>query len=42
VWGEEAVEQLGSVLEALEPVGHDGVQVVETVDGELADAAFEV
>ena len=42
MWGEEAVEQLGSLLEALEPVGHDGVQNLETVDGEVADAAFGV
>ena len=40
--GEKTVEQVGSVLDAFESVLHDGLEVVDASDGEVADAAFEV
>ncbi|MFB9415517.1 hypothetical protein [Dactylosporangium matsuzakiense] len=39
---QEAVEQVGAVLDAFEPVLDDGLEVVDAADGEVADAAFEV
>lgn len=40
--GQEAVEQVGAVLDALESVADDRQEVVDAADGEVADAAFEV
>src|SRR6266542_3451806 len=40
--GEEAVDQIGSVLDALEPVLDDRQELVDAADGEVTDAAFEV
>jgi hypothetical protein len=42
VWGEESVDEDGPVLDALEPVAGDRQEMVDAVDGEVADAAFEV
>jgi hypothetical protein len=39
---EEVIGQLGAVLDALEPVLHDGGQVVDPLRGELAQAALVV
>ncbi|MGI5185460.1 hypothetical protein ACQEVZ_55375 [Dactylosporangium sp. CA-152071] len=40
--GEEAVDQVGPVLDAFEPVLDDGMELPDAMDGEVADAAFEV
>ena len=40
--GEEAVEEVGSVLDAFEPVADDGGEVINAGDGEVAQAAFDV
>jgi L-rhamnose mutarotase len=39
---EGAVDQVGPVLDALELVAGDRQELVDAVDGEVADAAFEV
>src|SRR4029453_5565991 len=40
--GEEAGQQIRAVLDALEPVAHDGGELVHAGDGEVAEAAFDV
>ncbi|WP_330186270.1 hypothetical protein KZZ52_01825 [Dactylosporangium sp. AC04546] len=40
--GEEAGQEVGAVLDALEPVAHDGGEVVHAGHGEVAQAAFDV
>ena len=40
--GEEGVGEFGSVLEAFEPVLDDRGQVIDALDSEVAEAAFEV
>jgi hypothetical protein len=42
VWGEEAGQEVGAVLDAFESVADDGSEVVNAVDGEVAEAAFDV
>jgi hypothetical protein len=39
---DEAVEQAGPVVEALESVSEDRQEVLDAADGEVAEAAFEV
>ncbi|MEU4779705.1 hypothetical protein [Micromonospora sp. NPDC023633] len=40
--GEESVEQVGPVLDALESVLDDRLEMIDAANGEVADAAFEV
>ncbi|MDG6110192.1 hypothetical protein [Dactylosporangium aurantiacum] len=40
--GEEAVDEIRSVLDALEPVLDDRLELPDAADGEVADAAFQV
>src|SRR5690606_30602652 len=40
--GEEAGQQVGSVLDAFEPVAHDRGELVDAGGGEVAQAAFDV
>jgi hypothetical protein len=40
--GEEGVDQFGPVLDPLESILHDGDQVIDAVDEEVAQAALEV
>lgn len=39
---EEAGQEVGAVLDAFEPVAGDGSEVVNAVDGEVAEATFDV
>jgi len=40
--GEETVEEVGSVLDAFEPVTDDGSEVVDAGGGQVAQAVFDV